>query len=217
MIMRSFFSVVCVAFVLAAAIPVRAQTPSDALFGKNLVVNGDAEAGTGASSDSQIVKPSGWTTTGEFTAVQYGASGGFPDKTSVGPSDRGNNFFAGGNVATSTASQTIDLSAGGSTIDAGGVTFVLSGWLGGFSNQDDSATVSVTFLSGSGAVLRAATIGPLKAADRKDVTGFFQRKAMGAVPAQARSARVVITATRFAGQYNDAYSDDISLVLAKKS
>jgi hypothetical protein len=29
--------------------------------------------------------PTGWTTTGEFTAVQYGASGGFPDKTSPGP------------------------------------------------------------------------------------------------------------------------------------
>jgi hypothetical protein len=217
MMMRSFFSVVCAAFLLVAAIPVKAQTPADALFGKNLVVNGDAEADTGAPSNSQIVKPAGWTTTGQFTAVQYGASGGFPDKTAVGPADRGKNFFAGGNVAVSTASQTIDLSTGASAIDAGGVTFVLSGWLGGYSNQDDSATVSVSFVSESGAVLRAAVIGPLKAADRKDVTGFFQRKTTGVVPEHARSARIVITATRFAGEYNDAYSDDISLVLAKKS
>jgi hypothetical protein len=216
MMMRSFFSVVCAAFLLVTAIPVKAQTTADALFGKNLVVNGDAEADTGAPSDSQIVKPSSWTTTGQFTAVQYGASGGFPDKTSVGPPDRGNNFFGGGNVAKSTASQTIDLSAGASTIDVGGVTFVLSAWLGGYSNQDDSPTVSVTFLSASGAVLRSAVIGPLKAADRKDVTGLFLRKATGVVPANARSARVVITDTRYAGTYNDAYSDDISLVLAKK-
>jgi hypothetical protein len=216
MMMQRFFSVACAAFVLAAVLPVQAQTTGDALFGKNLVVNGDAEADTGAPSNSQIVKPTGWTTTGQFTVVQYGASGGFPDKTSVGPTDRGNNFFAGGNIAKSTASQTIDLSTAGATIDAGGVTFVLSGWLGGFNNQDDSATVSVTFVSESGAVLRSAAIGPLKAADRKDVTGFFQRKATGVVPAHARSARIVITATRFAGEYNDSYSDDISLVLAKK-
>jgi hypothetical protein len=216
MMMRSFFSVVCAAFVLVTAIPVKAQTSADVLFGKNLVVNGDAEADTGSPSDSQIVKPTGWTTTGQFSAVQYGASGGFPDKTSVGPTDRGNNFFAGGNVTKSTASQTIDLAAGASTIDAGGVTFVLSGWLGGYSNQDDSATVSVTFLSESGAVLRSAAIGPLKSADRKAVTGFFQRKATGLVPPSARSARVVITDTRYAGAYNDSYVDDVSLVLAKK-
>jgi hypothetical protein len=212
---RTVLIIACAALTLVAA-PVRAQAPSgSAVFGTNLIVNGDAESDTGAPSNSQIVKPTGWTTTGQFTAVQYGASGGFPDTTSPGPPDRGKNFFAGGNVAKSTATQTIDLSSAASAIDAGSVTYALTGWLGGFAGQTDHADVVVSFLSGTGGTLGAAHIGPVTPADRHGVTGFVKRTASGSVPAHTRSARVVITATRYEGEYNDGYSDDLSLVLTK--
>jgi hypothetical protein len=216
--LQTILIIACAAFSLIAA-PASAQTPSgtSTLFGTNLVVNGDAESDTGAPSNSQVVKPTGWTTTGEFTAVQYGASGGFPDKTSPGPSDRGKNFFGGGNVAKSTTTQTIDLSSGRQAIDSGGVTYVLTGWLGGYSAQADNAQVTVTFLSAAGGSLGSGRIGPVTPADRHGATGFFKRTATGSVPAQARAARVVITATRFEGSYNDGYSDDVSLFLEDRA
>jgi hypothetical protein len=217
MMIRTILGAACAALALAAFVPAAAQTPAASLFGRNLVVNGNAEADTGSPDATQIVKPSDWTTTGQFTVVQYGASGGFPDKSAPGPADRGKNFFAGGNAALSTATQTIDLSSGAEAIDAGSVTYALSGWLGGYSNQDDDVQVTVAFLNESGGKLSgSAQVGPLKAADRKGVTGIFLRSTTGAVPAHARSARVTLTVTRYDGEYNDGYSDDISLVLKKK-
>jgi hypothetical protein len=209
--------IIACATLSVVATPAGAQAPSgtSALFGTNLVVNGDAESDTGAPSNSQIVKPTGWTTTGEFTAVQYGASGGFPDKNSPGPSERGKNFFGGGNVAKSTATQAIDLSSGAQAIDSGGVTYTLAGWLGGYGSQDDNAQMTVTFLNAAGSALSAGRIGPVTAVNRHNTTGLFERSATGSVPAHARTARVVITATRLEGTYNDGYSDDLSLVLKK--
>src|SRR5271166_4449209 len=65
------------------------------LFGTNLIVNGNAEAGTGSASGNDIESVPGWSTVGNFTVVQYGAAG-FPSSTSPGPANRGSNFFAGG-------------------------------------------------------------------------------------------------------------------------
>ncbi|MHC5832437.1 MAG: PEP-CTERM sorting domain-containing protein, partial [Nostoc sp.] len=63
------------------------------------------------------------------------------------PSDRGLNlFFGGADRASSSASQLIDISDLASTIDAGQGTFNLSGWLGGYSTDEDSAALNITFL-----------------------------------------------------------------------
>jgi hypothetical protein len=214
---RSIFIIASAAIAVATSAPANAQTPAPAIaFGANLIVNGDAEADTGAGDDQQIVAPTGWKTTGEFTVVQYGAIGGFPDKKVPGPPDRGKNFFAGGNTVKSTAEQTIDLSGAADAIDADLAGFVLTGWLGGFSTQADNAQVAVTFLSAGGAELASAAIGPEMPFDRKNVTGLFRKTTKGTVPPTTRSARVVITSSRSEGKYNDGYADDLSLVLVKK-
>ncbi len=182
--------------------------------GGELIVNGDAEAEPGAPSNSEVVKPSGWETTGDFTVVQYGASGGFPDANSPGPQGRGNNFFAGGNTALSTASQTIDLSPDAATIAAGQAHFDLSGWLGGYAGQADAASVRLQFRNAAGALLPGgAFLGPVSAEMRHGLTGLLQREATGLVPPTARSAQVLITITRREGNYNDGSVDNLSLVL----
>lgn len=183
------------------------------LFATNLLVNGNAEADTGAPDNNTIVTPTGWTTTGQFTSVQYGASGGFPDNTSPGPTDRRKNFFAGGNVALSTAAQTVSLSAIAASIDTGARSFVLSAWLGGYSTQDDNATVTVVFQNATAATLATYTIGPATQADRGGNTAFVYKSASASVPVGTRAAIVTITATRLQGTYNDGYADDVSLVL----
>jgi len=179
----------------------------------NLVRNGDAESNVGANNDTTIVTPTDWTTTGQFTALQYGASGGFPTPTTRGPANRGKNFFAGGNAAVSTATQTISLSAYSADIDAGIDQFALSAYIGGYEDQGDNAVVSVAFKSSAGAALGSTSLGPVTPAERKNVTELLNVSKVAAVPKGARSAVVTVTDTRESGSYNDAYVDDISLVL----
>jgi hypothetical protein len=168
-----------------------------------LIVNGNVEAGAGAPDNSQIVKATGWDSTGEFTVVKYGADGGFPDASSPGPSDRGHNLFEGGNVEKSTATQTVSLEAYAGAIDAGTVRYMLSAWLGGFEEQADAATVTVAFAPESGAPLGRVSLGPVRPAQRKGVTGLVRQQHIGSVPKGARSAVVTIDVTRAEGTYND--------------
>jgi len=73
------------------------DAPAYAATSKNVIKNGNAEKGAGSTDGSTVPVP-GWTETAgtTFTAVQYGASGGFPAATDPGPNNRGKNFFAGG-------------------------------------------------------------------------------------------------------------------------
>jgi hypothetical protein len=160
-----------------------------------------------------IDAPPSWTTTASFTATQYGAPG-FPttaQSTSIGG---GRNFFAGGNTALATATQTVDVSAAGSQIDAGRQPATLSGYLGGFASQADTMTVAATYLGASGNSLGSLQIGPVTAADRGGQTALLRRATSGTIPVGTRSIRVVMTATRLEGTSNDGYADNISLTLS---
>lgn len=214
--LRGILAPAIAGFILAASLAmpeVRGEAASP--YGAELVKNGGAEAGLGAPSNAVVVKPSGWTTTGQFTAVQYGASGGFPDSKSPGPATRGKNLFEGGNVAKSTASQSIVLEAAATDIAAGSVRYTFSAWLGGFASQADNATVSLSFRDSAGGKLGGATLGPVTTAERKGVTGLLERTTSGVVPKGATSAAVAVVLTRFEGQYNDGSADNISLKLTK--
>jgi hypothetical protein len=172
----------------------------------NLIVNGNAEAAIGSADGSPVATP-GWTSTGEATAGQYGVNG-WPALTDPGPADRGLNLFSGGAFdATSSLTQTVNVNQFASTIDASQVTYVLSGWLGGFEGQDDSATLTVTFQSASGTALGTGSIGPVTSSDRSGVTGLLQRSSTGAVPAGTRTVSVVLSLVRTEGWANDGYTD----------
>jgi alpha-tubulin suppressor-like RCC1 family protein len=193
----------------------KSRAVSRVVFNSNLIVNSGADAAAGStSSGGSVVPVPGWTRTGSFTAVQYG-SGAFPSATSPGPPDRGRNFFAGGPGSTvSTGAQDIDVSSSAADIDAGRVMFNLSGYLGGFSSQNDNATLRASFLSAAGATLSSSVLGPVTAAQRGNVTGLLLRSATGSVPIGTRTVRLVLTMTRLEGTANDGYADSLSLVLA---
>lgn len=176
----------------------------------NLIVNGDAEAAVGSAGGDPVATPP-WVSTGEATAIQYG-SGGYPD-ASEGPPDPGMNFFAGGeNDAMSSLEQLVDVTQYTTAIDAGSVTYILSGWLGGYSDQGDNATLAVTFEDATGTPLGTATIGPVTETDRMGTTGFLQETMDGSVPKGTRSVDVLLTMIRTDGANNDGYADDLSLV-----
>lgn len=208
-----------VAAMLQASVLGSALLPGSAaagsIFGTNLVVNGDAEADAGSANGSAIGPVTGFSTTGNFTVVIYGPGFGFPLPTDPGPADRGLNFFAGGpNIASSSASQHIDLAAGAGPIDSGTVSFDLSAYLGGFGSQRDNAVLTLQFLDAGSSLLASAAIGPVTNVDRGNQSGLLLREASGLVPAGTRFAQVELQLSRFDGSYNDGYADNLSLVLS---
>src|SRR5271169_665406 len=97
---------IALAFTLAAAPLLSAHAVP---YSTNILVNGSAEAGPNSPTGAPVSVP-GWTTSSAFTVVPYGAAGGFPQTSDPGPPDRGVQFFAGGNAATSSATQDMDVS-----------------------------------------------------------------------------------------------------------
>ncbi|MEH2279691.1 MAG: PEP-CTERM sorting domain-containing protein [Nostoc sp.] len=202
-------------------------------FGTNLIVNGDAEQGqgdpVGNAVGADIPTIPGWTLTGSFSVLKYGATGfsftnplgnvvnvTVPSIDIPGPSDRGLNlFFGGADRASSSASQLIDISDLASTIDAGQGRFDLSGWLGGYSTDEDSASLNITFLDQANQSLGTANITSPTVTQRNNTTGLFLRSTDGSVPVGTRQINVQLNANYARGRVNDAYADNLSLVVTK--
>ncbi|HTP36687.1 MAG TPA: IPT/TIG domain-containing protein [Candidatus Acidoferrales bacterium] len=157
---------------------------TDAQLGVNLLVNGDGE--TNPQSDNGYPVP-GWNADTGLAVAKYGDYK-MPTKTDPGPSDRGTYFF---NCPTSHAQcrayQGIDFTTAGKLVDAGKVSYTLSGWFGGDTGYPDNADMSVTFYDASGnAMGGAARIGPVNKGQR----GLWQESTNATVPAGARAAQV---------------------------
>lgn len=182
----------------------------------NLIVNGNAEAATGSADGTPVPTP-GWASTGGATAAQYGVDGwrGWPALTDPGPPDRGLNLFSGGpSDALSSLTQIVNVSQFASSIDTGHVTYALSGWLGGWEDQGDNATLTVTFQSSTGSALGTGSIGPVTPANRANATGLLQRSSNGQVPSGTRNVLVSLVMVFTDGTANDGYADDLSLVFS---
>ena len=182
-------------------------------IGNNLLANPNAESGRAGTDPAVALPIPSWTVSGGLTAMGYQV--GPLLANSPGPASRGAGFFAGGASGISTASQRVDVSAAAADIDTGHLTFALSGWLGGYLNQNDNARVAVTFLGGAGQRLGRTQIGPVYAADRHNVTGLLARSTAGLLPKGTRTFAVLLTATRVTGSNNDGYADNLTMVLAR--
>jgi hypothetical protein len=184
-----------------------------AAYGVNLLVNGNAESGPASMTGAPVAVPF-WIASSAFTVVPYGASG-FPT-ASQGPPDGMNQFFAGGNAATSTATQDIDVSDKAADIDAGYVVCDFSAWLGGKADQDDNAVMTVTFYAANMTQLGSSAIGPVTPANRSSQTKLLLRLGRSGVPPHTRSVRVSLAMQRVAADsFNDGYADSLSVTLAQ--
>lgn len=188
-----------------------------AAFGQNLVFNGDAEYNRGFNGNATQQYAAGWNNPGPggITMINYLAGGGFPSPSDPGPADRGKNFFSGGTNLTSTMTQRIDVGNLTSAIANGQVTFLLSAWLGGFTNQNDTATVVAHFLDSTSAEIGLVQLLPVTAADRGNVTKFLLREQLNSLPTATRYIDIELTATRVPTGENDGYADNISLMLLR--
>lgn len=196
----------------------------------NLLVNPSAELGDPSLSGGSTVSVPGWTVTGTPTVIKYGTVRQIPlglstpgptlpsifNFPSDPPTSSDTQFFGGGNVATSTLSQTVDLSGAASGIDAGTTPFKLSGYLGGAMIDPSEASVKVTFLDANGTQLGVGNVAPVGPLDRWLQTGLLQRSTEGTIPIGTRSAQVTLTLqdlNPFTGGYNNAFADDLSFTV----
>jgi hypothetical protein len=179
----------------------------------NLLVNGDAEAGPGSPDGVKVMSVPGWEVTGQFNTIVYGATS-YPGPNNPGPARRGKNFFSGGpDTPLSTATQLVNVARYARGIDAHGVICRLSGYLGGYDEQNDHAVLTAEFLDSSSAALGTLSIGPVLAQDRQLQRGLLSRSAHVVLPAGTRTIRVTLTITRTDGQANDGYADNLELTL----
>lgn len=209
---RRRFTLVCLVIVGAVSCTIPGKALA-AAYGVNLLVNGNAESGLASITGAPVAVP-GWTVSSAFTVVPYGAPGGFPT-AAHGPPDGMSQFFAGGNAATSTATQDIDVSANAADIDAGNVVCDFSGYLGGFADQEDNATLTVIFNAANMTQISSSAIGPVTAANRSSLTELIARAHSVIVPPNTRSMRVSLAMQRVssAGTFNDGYADSLSVIL----
>jgi hypothetical protein len=167
-------------------------------YGSNLVVNGDAEAGTAGWSVYDSYSP--------IQAVDYGDNWVKPSEP--GPTDRGSQMFTGtGGMAV--GYQMLEL--GGATTQALGYT--LSGWLGGWAAQGDNALFYVSFLGEDGMEIGSAAIGPVYPADRGNTTGLWYQQALGLLPVGTAALGFWLSMERQGGGDNDGYADNLAFVL----
>jgi hypothetical protein len=192
---------------------------------QNLLVNPGFETADPSGSGYSGVTIPGWTETGTPTVIAYGTQGGYPfafssplpkffDFPQDAPPGGGDNFAGGGPVATSSISQTVDLTG------AAGTPFNLSADLGGQGLDPSDASVQVTFLDAHGDVLGTDSLNPVTVWDRLGFTGFEERDISGTVPEGSTSAQVTTTFTdndKFLTDYNGAYADNESFTVGDPS
>lgn len=192
---------------IAAACVYTTPVEAQSIFGKNLVVNGDAESGPGTTSGTPPTSIPGWTIAGGPQVLLYSA-GGRMDNSTVGPANRGKNYFAGSTTAQATLTQKIDISAAATAIDAGTVSYDASGYIG--VTGGDTSAMKVTLQNASGATTASFTFGPL---DVATYSGLFLQRKIGQVPAGTRQVTVEVDLIRTSGSNNDGTADNIAFLL----
>lgn len=194
----------------------RAPASADSLIGSNLIQNASAEDGTATNGEMDyVVEVPRWVRTGDLDVETYALNGADFANGQLPPTP-GANYFTGGNpigTTISTGTQDIDVSGAATRIDTNSLSYTLSGYLGGYSNQNDNTVLTAEFRDKDFNVLSTNSIGPVTAANRNNITTFLSRTVSGALPSGTRFIRIILKMTRTDGNYNDGYADKLSFVI----
>ena len=180
----------------------------------NLLANPGAET-TFGDPDSDI--PSWTITEGEPTIFFYNDEPQGPSLTDEGPDNRGMHLFSGGPATSFSQIQqsvAIDPSLL-AAIDAGLVKFRFSAFLGGSLDDSDHTVATVTFQNGMEEALGEVILPTVTPADRDNESGLLPVEASDYVPEGTTNILVTLTFVGGEGDYNDAFADNLELVLSE--
>ncbi len=172
-------------------------TELDVLSAPDLIVNGLALTQAGANLLSNPGFESGyagWTVNPEATF------------TADEPAFDGTQYYYAGNTASGFAQQTVPLlsSLAAADIDAGLYDIAFGGWLRSYPQSPaDHGAITLSFQDANGAALSSSTV-----AGTDSTGGWALTTRQVAIPAGARFATYLFTATRQDGTSDDAYLDD---------
>jgi uncharacterized protein (TIGR03437 family) len=175
------------------------------VLGANLLINPGGDQGPGVPSPATALYIPGWSRdesaqNAPASVAPYGGTGwiGPPDPV---PSDRGVNVFWG--TFGATLYQDLDVSAAGTLIDTGKLTYQVSVWLGG---NAPSATLTYLFFDWSGTQLAAtAQLGPVKFSG----PGLSLTSHSDFLPAGTRRVHITLAFPSIGGS-SVSWADDIS-------
>jgi len=181
----------------------------------DLVANGDAE--TGRCTDDWTAQTSvpGWRVTrGAASVLCYAAFEHARSAVATPPfPPAGRALFAAPGADTA-MEQVVDVAAAGRAIDAGGVAFELSAWLGGWAGGTGQASLTAIFLDADGRATRdPVVLAGADAAARGGATALLARQAAGAVPAGTRRVALTLQFASGMPSFHDAYADHVALRL----
>lgn len=206
-------------------------------FGVNLVVNGDAEANAipddKRGDPADWIAPSGWTVNRGHPIAVRKTNRYWVTDNRFGPGINSNFFVAGrqwqsGDNVQVSMSQVIDLSIFAQYIDAGLAEASLTARAGTWRTQGDAARIFARFYNAGGTMLgEMATVGGddllrlVRGFNDPDGNGVLDYDlnlgqlptVTALVPVGARSVVVEAVGYKLGGNDNDAYFDDITLVL----
>lgn len=194
---------------LLSAALVCAPTAVAATTSANLIVNGDVNAGYCTTDWTAATTLPGWTIESGSPDVICSSAGSFGYPSGVTPDTA---FYAPGNQGDGTVRQVADVSSAASAIDAGGVTYSLSGLLGGWTTYAGYVQISLQFRDAAGAQLGAtADLPTVSESQRGGKTEFLSRSLTGAVPAGARS--ILVRMAFLDSSSETGYAEHLSLTL----
>jgi len=200
------------------------------VLGRNLLVNGDAEAVLAATKPGtkslQNDLPAEWEVLGDTSVTEYGrAADEWPD-AKAGCEDGRKRYFRLAlalNEASETLRQLVPVAGSEADIDAGRVECALGGWFGGWVGGDASAKLEIEFIGADDQKLGTlATEPPDPTALPKPATGraaLVKALAAGPVPPGTRRLDVRLIAVRMTEKVDTnavAAADNLSIVLRKK-
>jgi len=195
----------------------RGGCTQDALFNKNIIKNGDAEKGPAVPINGNVTRqlPEHWTDVeGKMWISKYGEGAG-RELAEADVRGKGENYFWGGKNSNSTIEQMADVSPIQQEIDAGKVSYELSGLLGGYRSQSDRAKLVADFLDAGNDVIQSTQIDFVTNEDRNNVTRMMRKVSSGTVPINTRTIRFRLITLIEEGANNDGYADELSMVLRK--
>jgi hypothetical protein len=184
---------------------------------KNLLVNGDAELHRCTDDWTAQSSVPGWRVVrGAASVLCYSAfnhAGDVPVLPSNAASGRA--LFAAPGADTA-MEQIVDVGAASALIDGGTIGFRLSGWLGGWRDRPERATLTALFLDSNGhSTGTPVVIGDVDARARRNATGLVEREADGLVPPATRKIVVSLQFRSGMTSFHNAYADNLSLTLGR--